>query len=109
VDFIKQFTPYAWNLRSAPILSAQIYSNLASCICALGSSYCIFSQLWVRSTLYAVRQLLWNPQLVRVDNKKPSKPKYLNIVVEHKNSLVVNICVEWVFLVFIVYLDLIIT
>jgi hypothetical protein len=43
------------NLRSAPILFAQIYYNLASCICALRSTYCIFYQIWVRSTLYVVR------------------------------------------------------
>jgi hypothetical protein len=40
LDFIKQCTPYAWHLRSVPILFEQIYSNLASYICA---------------------QLLWNP------------------------------------------------
>jgi hypothetical protein len=44
---------YAWNLHSAPILFAQIYSNLASCICNLGSIYSIFSRIWVRSTLYS--------------------------------------------------------
>jgi hypothetical protein len=30
------------------------YSNLASCICTLHSTYCIFSQIWVHSTLYAM-------------------------------------------------------
>jgi hypothetical protein len=55
VDFIEHFTPYAWNLRSGRILFALIYSNLTSCICALCSTYCIFSQSWVRSTLYSVR------------------------------------------------------
>jgi hypothetical protein len=54
VDFIKQFTPYTWNLSSALILLAQIYPNLASCICALHSTYCIFFKIWVLSTLYAV-------------------------------------------------------
>jgi hypothetical protein len=49
-----QFTPYAWNLRSAPILFAQIYSNMASCICALRSTCYCFSQIWVLSKLYAV-------------------------------------------------------
>jgi hypothetical protein len=51
-DFIKKFTHFAWNLRSAPIF---FYSNLALCICVLGSTNRIFSQTWVRSTLYAVR------------------------------------------------------
>jgi hypothetical protein len=51
VDFINQFTPYAWNLRTAPILFAQIFSNLAPCICALCSNYWIFSKLWVHSTI----------------------------------------------------------
>jgi hypothetical protein len=51
MDFIKQFTPYAWNLRSAPIF----FHNLALCICALRSTYCIFSQIWVCFTLCAVR------------------------------------------------------
>jgi hypothetical protein len=54
VDFIKQLRPYPWNLRSTPILFAQIYSNLASCIVALRSTYCIFTQIWVRSMLYPV-------------------------------------------------------
>jgi hypothetical protein len=55
VDFIEQFMPSAWNLRYEPILFAQIYSNLASCTCTLRSTYCIFSQIWVHSTLYSVR------------------------------------------------------
>jgi hypothetical protein len=54
VDFTKQFTAYAWNLHSVPILFAQIYFNLASSICGLRSTYCIFSQIWVHSKLYAV-------------------------------------------------------
>jgi hypothetical protein len=59
VDFIEQLSPYPWNCRSAPTLFAQIYSNLALCICALRSTYCIFSQILVRFTPYP--QLLWNP------------------------------------------------
>jgi hypothetical protein len=53
VDFIKQFMPYGWNLRSAPILLKQIYSNLASCICTLRSTFCILSQIF--GVLYALR------------------------------------------------------
>jgi hypothetical protein len=53
LDFIKQFTPYAWNLRSAPILFEQIYSNVASCIYALRSTFCIGSQ--ILGALYALR------------------------------------------------------
>ncbi len=51
VDFIKQFTPYAWNLHSAP----NFFPKLASCICALCPTYCIFYLIWVCFTLYAVR------------------------------------------------------
>jgi hypothetical protein len=58
----KKCMPYAWNLCSAPILFAQIYSNLASCSCALRSNYSIFNQIWVRFMLCA--QLLWNPPLL---------------------------------------------
>jgi hypothetical protein len=55
VDFKKQFMPYAWNLPSVPILFAQIYSYLASCIFTLRSTYCIFSQiLGADSRLYTV-------------------------------------------------------
>ena len=74
MDFIKQFTPYVWNLRSVPILFEQIYSNLASCICALHTIFCIVSRFSVRSTLYA--QLLWNPPLVYRHwlYFKPAKP-----------------------------------
>jgi hypothetical protein len=57
VDFVKQFTPYAWNLRSALIIFAQIYCDLTSCICALRSTDSFFSQIWVRSTLYALRPI----------------------------------------------------
>jgi hypothetical protein len=53
VDFIKQFTPYALNLRSVPICFEQIYSNLASFICPLRSTFCIVSQ--ISGTLYALR------------------------------------------------------
>jgi hypothetical protein len=53
VGFIKQFTPYAWNLRSAPILFQQIYSSLASCICAMRSTFCIVSLIF--GALYALR------------------------------------------------------
>jgi hypothetical protein len=53
VDFIKQFTPYACNLRSAPILFEQIYSNLTSCIYALRSTFCIVCQIF--GALYALR------------------------------------------------------
>jgi hypothetical protein len=61
VDFINQFTPYAWNLRSAPIFSP----NLASYFFSLRPTFCIFSQIWMRFALYALRltqcaQLLWN-------------------------------------------------
>jgi hypothetical protein len=36
--------------------SASIFSpNLASCICALRPTYCAFSKIWVRFTLYTVR------------------------------------------------------
>jgi hypothetical protein len=42
--------PYAKSLRSVPI-----FSNLASCICAFCPTYCIYSQIWMRFTLYAVR------------------------------------------------------
>jgi hypothetical protein len=45
VDFIKQFTAYAWNFQSGPILDAHIYSNLASWIYILRSTFCIFSQI----------------------------------------------------------------
>jgi hypothetical protein len=45
--------PYAWNLCSAPILFDQIYSNLASCICALHSTFCIISQIF--GALYPLR------------------------------------------------------
>jgi hypothetical protein len=53
VDFKKQFAPYALNLRSAPIFFEQIYSDLASCICALRSTFCIFFQ--ILGELYALR------------------------------------------------------
>jgi hypothetical protein len=46
---------YTWNLHTSPIFCAQIYSNLASCIWALRSSHCIFSPIWVRFVLYALR------------------------------------------------------
>jgi hypothetical protein len=51
VDFIKQFMACAWNLHSASILFAQIYSNLASCISTLISIYYNYSQIWVCSML----------------------------------------------------------
>jgi hypothetical protein len=53
LDFIKQFTPYAWNFDCVYPFG-QIYSNLAPCICNLCSTYCIFSQIWVCSMLYSV-------------------------------------------------------
>jgi hypothetical protein len=53
VDFIEQFTTYTWNLRSAPILFEQNYSNLTSCICPLRSFICIFSKIY--GALYALR------------------------------------------------------
>jgi hypothetical protein len=55
VDFMKQFKTYAQNLCFAPIFFAPINSNWASYICALLSNYFIFSQIWVRSTLNAMR------------------------------------------------------
>jgi hypothetical protein len=39
VDFIRQLTTCAWNLRFVPILLAQIYSNLVSCICTLFKTF----------------------------------------------------------------------
>jgi hypothetical protein len=42
-------------LCSAPILFEQIYSNLASCICALRSTFAFSPRFWVRSTLYTLR------------------------------------------------------
>jgi hypothetical protein len=50
---LKQFTPYTWHLSYAPILFEQIYSNLASCICALRSIFCIVSQIF--GALYTLR------------------------------------------------------
>jgi hypothetical protein len=50
VDFIRQFTPYSWNLRSSRIF----FPNLASFICALLPTHCIFSQIWMHFTLYDV-------------------------------------------------------
>jgi hypothetical protein len=70
VDFIKQFTPYIWNLPSAPILFAQIYLNLAACICALCSTYFIFSQIWVRSTLYPARPTFMKSGLNPTNQKR---------------------------------------
>jgi hypothetical protein len=49
------------NLRSVHTLFAQIYSNLASYICTLCSTYCISSHISVRSMLYAIRPTLWSP------------------------------------------------
>jgi hypothetical protein len=36
-------------------LRRSFFSYLASCICALRPTHCIFSQIWVHFTLYAVR------------------------------------------------------
>jgi hypothetical protein len=63
VDFINQFTPYAWNLGSAPILFAHIYSNLALCICAQLIAFSYWFGCVLCFTPYA--QLLWNPPLVK--------------------------------------------
>jgi hypothetical protein len=52
---MKQFAPYALNLRSAPIFFKQIYSNLAPYICPLRSTSCIFSQ--ILDALYALRPM----------------------------------------------------
>jgi hypothetical protein len=52
VDFIKK------NLRHMLEICAlrpSFFSNLATSICALCSSYCIFFLIWMRSTLYAER------------------------------------------------------
>jgi hypothetical protein len=66
VDFIKQFTPNTWNLRSAPILFEQIYSNMASCIFALRSTFCIVSHILGALTLYALCPTFMNPPLSNI-------------------------------------------
>jgi hypothetical protein len=58
VDFIQQFAPCTWNLCSAAILFAHNHSNLASCVCALCSTYCSFSQIWMGSMVYSLRPTL---------------------------------------------------
>jgi hypothetical protein len=60
VDFKKQLMPYSLNLRTEPILFEQIYSNWASCICTLCSTFCIFFQTLGALTLYAMRPALVN-------------------------------------------------
>jgi hypothetical protein len=59
VDFIKQFTPYTWNLSSGRIF----FPSLTIIYLPLRPTYCIFSQIWV---LYALRHgpIFWNPPLV---------------------------------------------
>ncbi len=52
MEFIKQFTPYAWNLLSVPNFLPW------SCICALSPTYCIFTQIWLRFMLYAMHPTL---------------------------------------------------
>jgi hypothetical protein len=70
VDFVKQFTPCTWNLCSAPILFAKIYSNLASCICTLLSTYLFSPRFGCALHFTPCAQLLWNPPLGLVLPKK---------------------------------------
>ncbi len=49
VYFLKQF------MLEICALGPSFFPNLASCICALSPTYCIFSQIWGHFTLYHVR------------------------------------------------------
>jgi hypothetical protein len=61
INFIKFFTPYAWNLCSAPILFAQIYSNRHL---RLAHNF-IFSLRFGFSVHFTpCSQLEWNPSML---------------------------------------------
>jgi hypothetical protein len=53
VDFIKEFAPYALNLRTAPIFSEQIYSICHDAFAPCAQLFAFFSQ--ILGALYALR------------------------------------------------------
>jgi hypothetical protein len=87
VDFVKQFMPCVENLRSAPILLWQIYSNLGPCTFAFVLNLLHF--LLDFGVLYALR-LTPNfyeihPQLQELCNVRCSIVLFKEIIILKKN------------------------
>jgi hypothetical protein len=67
--FHKAMYALRWKFALCAHPFEQIYSDLASCSYALGSTNCIFSQIWVRSMLNTVCQTFYEiqPRSQKVD------------------------------------------
>ncbi len=61
VDFIKQFTTYAWNLWSAPILFEKFALIWNHAFAPWAQLFALSPRFWVRSMLYPMRPTFMKP------------------------------------------------